>query len=326
MAVSNRHILRQGPVIAALGRTALAALWQQLGRVEAKTPQVPGPELTRRLPPRPDDLVRDYVRHVGGDPNTYRGSLPPHLFPQWGFGIAGRTLEGLPYPLHKGLNAGCRLEINEPLPSGKPLNVRVRLEEIDDNGRRAVIRQRLVTGTDQVPGALVAYMVALVPLGGGGGRSGEKGGNGEARASDGGGSAQEGAAGKPQPPKRREKARVPAGAREVDFWRLGPKAGLDFAKLTGDFNPVHWIPPYARAFGFRNTILHGFSTLARAMEGLNRELFSGATPIQTFDVRFTRPLVLPARVGLYIDGEGGVSVGDAPGGPAYMVGTYTVRS
>jgi len=32
--------------------------------------------------------------------------------------------------------------------------------------------------------------------------------------------------------------------------------------------------------------------------------------------------VVPARVGVYIDGTGGVFVGDAPGSAAYLVGRY----
>ena len=44
------------------------------------------------------------------------------------------------------------------------------------------------------------------------------------------------------------------------------------------------------------------------------------------DVRFVRPLILPAKVGLYVDGQGGVWVGDAPGGPAYMQGSYTLTT
>ena len=68
---------------------------------------------------------------------------------------------------------------------------------------------------------------------------------------------------------------MPADAKEIAFYRLKADAGLDFAKLTGDFNPVHWVPAYARALGFPNTILHGFGTLARAVEGLNRGVFAG---------------------------------------------------
>ena len=41
--------------------------------------------------------------------------------------------------------------------------------------------------------------------------------------------------------------------------------------------------------------------------------------------RFEARMKLPAEVGLYIDDER-VFVGDAPGGPAYLVGTYSVRS
>ena len=61
--------------------------------------------------------------------------------------------------------------------------------------------------------------------------------------------------------KKREPSRVPGDARELSFWNLSASAGLEFAKLTGDFNPIHWVPAYARASGFRNVILHGFATM-----------------------------------------------------------------
>lgn len=118
---------------------------------------------------------------------------------------------------------------------------------------------------------------------------------------------------------------MPTSARELAFWRLKADAGLDFAKLTGDFNPMHWVPAWARAFGFRNTILHGFGTMARAIEGMNRSLFAGdVDALREVHVRFTRPLVLPAQVGLYVSGNE-LYVGDAPGGPAYLTGNFVTR-
>lgn len=302
MAAPARHLLQQGPVLAALGRTALTALKQRFGPPgRGAAPAVPGPDLTETVPARPADLVRDYVRLCGGDPGAYRGTLPPHLFPQWGFPLMSRTLVDLPYPLARVLNGGCRLEINAPLPAGQPLQLSARLDGIDDNGRRAVIKQRLVTSTAAAPEALVAWVYAIVPLTGGDGAA--KGGK-----------------------VKRERPRVPQDARELAYWHIPKRAGLDFALTTGDFNPVHWIAPYARAAGFRSTILHGFATLGRAVEGLNRGLWAGdPSPLETLDVQFTRPVVLPARVGLYTDGAGGVFIGDAPGGPAYMVGRYTTR-
>jgi acyl dehydratase len=292
-----KHILHQGPVLRALGRAALSGLLQRAPR-QAAPPATPGREIQATLPARPEALVRDYLRHVGGDPAAYRGTVPAHLFPQWGFPLAARTLEGLPYPLIKVMNGGCRLEMNAPLPAGEELLVSARLEGIDDDGRRAILHQRIVTSTKSAPEAVVAHLYAYVPL-----------------------AAKEGS----EPKKPKERARVPEAARELAFWRIGPRAGLAFATLTGDFNPVHWVPAYARAFGFRSVILHGFSTLARAVEGLNRALFAGAVQrLRTIDVRFVKPLVLPARVGLYTAGSR-VFVGDAPGGGAYLEGDFCIR-
>jgi acyl dehydratase len=303
VALSPQHLRHQGRVLAALGGTALEAGLRRLGlsRPSAGASAAPGPEVVAELPAPSAALVRDYLRFVGGDPAAYKGRVPAHLFPHWGIPLAAQTLRGLAYPLMRVMNGGCRLQMNAPLPQGQPLRVRARLESVDDDGRRAVLRQRVITGTASVPEAVVADIVAVVPL-----------------VSKTNGAA--GSSGAPKP--RKQVARVPAGARELAFWRLRPDTGLGFALLTGDFNPVHWVRPYARALGHRSTILHGFATLARAVEGLNRGLFAGDVDrLASIDVRFTRPLVLPAKVGLYIDGRH-LTVGDAPGGPAYLDGDF----
>ncbi|MCE9579112.1 MAG: hypothetical protein K8W52_38675 [Deltaproteobacteria bacterium] len=293
MAVSYLHLRHQLPVVASLGATALGALRPRHGA----PPPTPGPELTRTLAPRSPELVRAYLRTVGGDPGAYRGVLPPHLFPQWGFPLAARTLAGVPYPLHRVLNGGCRLEIHAPLPADEPLHVRAQLMAIDDDGRRAVLQQRVTTGTASAPDALVATLFAIVPLP-------KAGAGGDA----------------PRAPK--QVVRVPDDAAELAYWRLGADAGLAFATVTGDINPVHWSRRYARASGFRGTILHGFATMARAIEGVIRTRLAGdAARLRVWDARFTRPLVLPAQVGLYAQ-DGHAWVGDAPGGPAYLAATY----
>ena len=311
MSVSLRHVVTQVPVIAALGRVAFEGL--RGPRPGAKA-EVPGPWLEAELAPRPEALVRAYVRHVGGDPGWYRGALPAHLFPQWGFPLAARALADLPYPLVKVMNAGCRIEQHGRLPAGERLQVRARIEAIDDDGRRAIITQRIVTGTKSAPDAIVADLRAFVPLAK---RNGNGNGHGKAHG--------DGAEPKPAG-ERKARPTVPADAHELAFFRLGSDAGLDFAKLTGDFNPIHWVTPYARAAGFRSVILHGFATLARALEGLNRARFAG-NPLElaTVDARFTRPLVLPAKVGVYATTDGGLWVGDAPAGGAYLEGRFTTR-
>jgi acyl dehydratase len=287
------HLVHQGPVLRALGGVALSSLGPRAPS-SSSAPLLPAGWTEAIVPPRPESLVRDYIRHVGGDPGWYRGVLPPHLFPQWTFPLAARALAHLPYPKTRIVNAGCRLEVRAPLPAGEPLHVKVRLESVDDDGRRAVIVQRLVTGTAREPEAVVAELRAIVPLG-----------------------KREKSGGKARPA-------VPVGAKEIAFLRLSAHAGRDFAALTGDVNPIHWLAPAARAAGFRGCILHGFGTMARAIEALNRRVFAGdVRALAAIDVRFTRPLVLPARVGVYVS-DRNVFVGDAPGGGAYLEGKYEV--
>ena len=81
MTIPLRYTLAHGPVIAALGRVAMSGL-----RNDKPThpPAVPGPWIEARLPPRPADIVRDYIRHVGGDPAWYRNRIPAHYFPAVG--------------------------------------------------------------------------------------------------------------------------------------------------------------------------------------------------------------------------------------------------
>ncbi len=306
MAVSTKHVLSQGPVIKTLAGVAWAAMRQK----DAHGGEFPTPseEVIATIDPLPADLIKDYIRHVGGDPSAYKGLVPAHLFPQWSFPLASKTLRGVPYPLLKVLNGGCRLLINEHVPAGVPMQARGRLEGIDDNGRRAVLHQRVVTGTETNPEALIADLYAVVVH--------------DKKTRERNGVEDDPAA------KKKQKARVPHDAEELARWKLSSNAGLDFAKLTGDFNPVHWVGPYAKAFGFRNTILHGFSTMARALEGVQRSVFAGSVhAVKTLDVQFTEPLVLPAKVGLYLaddQGEGRrIFVGDAPGGPAYLTGTFS---
>ncbi|TKD03790.1 MaoC/PaaZ C-terminal domain-containing protein [Polyangium fumosum] len=290
MGVSTKHVLSQLPVLRGMGQAVLASVMR---RPASGIDPERGGWLEAELPPRPADLVRDYVRHVGGDPAWYRGRLPAHMFPQWGFPLAARALAVLPYPLSRVVNAGCRIEQRAMLPANEPLRVRARIDRVDDDGHRALVTQVIETGTESAGMALVAEMRTFIPL--------EK---------------REGKEKKARPT-------VPAEAREIAFSRIPESAGLDFAKLTGDFNPIHWIAPYARAAGFRSCILHGFSTLARAMEALNRARLAGdPSRLSTIDVRFTRPLVLPARAGVYVDSSSGIWVGDANGGGSYLEGRF----
>jgi acyl dehydratase len=286
------NLVHQRAVLAALAGTALRSLLpKRTGRGAEAGRELPGPELRRELPSPPASLIRDYVAHVGGNTKADGNTIPPHFFPQFSMPLAAETLRDLRYALHRVVNAGCRLEVNGPLVLGERLLVRVQLESIDDDGRRAVLRQRIVVAQRPSEETVVAHVYAVVP---------------PARRTD------------AKREKRAEPERVPADAELVETLDLKAESGLEFALLTGDFNPVHWVPPYARALGHRSAILHGFASMARVYEALAR--FEAAR-ICMLDVRFVRPVVLPASLGVYRRADA-VFVG-LPGQPAFVTGTYS---
>jgi hypothetical protein len=197
------------------------------------------------------------------------------------------------------LNGGCRMVIHRTMPVDEPLEVSAQLVGIDDDGRRAIMHLRLMTGTRSAPDALEVDFQAVVRL--------KRGGSGEGT---------------------RARPTVPEDAELLARWSLDGRAGLDFALLTGDFNPIHWVPMAAKAAGFGSTILHGFASMARSVEVLAARHPTVQGPsglgLRAIEVRFVKPLVLPAEVGLYRQGQA-LSVGPAPGAEAFMVGHYALR-
>ena len=294
-----RLVAHQGPMLKTLAKTAALAVGQRFGRRASN--ELPGPEVVQTVPPRAPELVARYLEHLGSTAH-WGDALPNHLFPQWTFPALAKTLERIPYPLGDLLNGGAKMISHRPLPANESLTTRAHLERIDDDGRRAVLHQRLMTGTPSAPDAPEVEFRAVVRLTGG--------------ARDG---------------KRPEKPTVPEGAEEIGRWDLSPSSGLEFALLTGDFNPIHWVPLAARAAGFKNTILHGFASMSRAAEALVAG--GDGQDLATLDVRFVQPLVLPrfsgdtngvGSIGCFVR-EHEIYVGTEVGGPAFMIGTFALR-
>lgn len=284
-----RHALSHGPTFAALAAVAT-------GRSESKSVEVPGPEHHVRMPPRPEAMVQDYLRWLGVSPKRYKGQLPPHLFAEWGFPVLVRCLGGLPYPLAQVINGGCSLVSHKPIPTGEALDVRGRLSAIDEDDRRVIFTCEIITSTRSAADALVAESRIII-------RKPRK-------------------KGAPRGPKK-DPVVVPLDAREVATRRFSATAGREFAVLTGDFNPIHWIPAAGRAAGFGGCILHGFATLATAWEGLVDGVLSGdAAGVRGVDVRFSAPLRLPGQASLFVDGDA-LMMGSALGAPAVLTGTWT---
>ncbi len=83
-------------------------------------------------------------------------------------------------------------------------------------------------------------------------------------------------------------------------WRLGGDTGRRYAEVSGDHNPIHLYPLTARLFGFKRAIAHGMWSTARCLAFFEGRL----PPAYTIDVRFKRPILLPATVSLYSESAG----------------------
>jgi acyl dehydratase len=75
-------------------------------------------------------------------------------------------------------------------------------------------------------------------------------------------------------------------------WSLPGDLGRRYAAVSGDRNPIHMHSLTAKPLGFPAAIAHGMWTKARALAALDSRLPDAFA----VDVRFRRPILLPAKV------------------------------
>jgi acyl dehydratase len=103
---------------------------------------------------------------------------------------------------------------------------------------------------------------------------------------------------------------LPDAAPASAEWKLGGDLGRRYAGVSGDRNPIHMHSLTAKPLGFPAAIAHGMWTKARALAQLENRLPDSLE----VEVRFRRPILLPARVefaGSESDGEILFAVRDA---------------
>lgn len=77
-------------------------------------------------------------------------------------------------------------------------------------------------------------------------------------------------------------------------WQIKSADVRGYARVSGDFNPIHLSAVTARWFGFRQAIAHGMLTKARCISALAAD--SAAHLPATFTVEFIKPLYVPNQV------------------------------
>jgi len=102
-------------------------------------------------------------------------------------------------------------------------------------------------------------------------------------------------------------------------WKLGGDLGRRYGAVSGDRNPIHMHSLTAKPLGFPRAIAHGMWTKARCLAALESRLPDAFA----VDVRFRKPILLPARVEFASTGEGediDFAVRDAKRGTPHLEG------
>ena len=96
---------------------------------------------------------------------------------------------------------------------------------------------------------------------------------------------------KPEPP------RVPKLPPPNTVLRITGRQIRDYASIGADHNPIHTSLIGARLFGFPKPIAHGMFSAAAVLANIEGQIPDAAG----YDVRFGKPVFLPAALGVYVD-------------------------
>lgn len=106
---------------------------------------------------------------------------------------------------------------------------------------------------------------------------------------------------------------------------VAPGVGRQYARVSGDFNPIHIADAAARFFGFKRAIAHGMWSLARCAAEIGSPVFSRPC---TLEVAFRRPIAFCARIVLeswMADERVGFTLRDSQAARGHLLGSI-IRS
>jgi acyl dehydratase len=249
------------------------------------------PALEARLAPRTPEphLLEAYREVCGFEPD---GTLPI-TYPHAAAGplhLALLTGEGFPVKLLGLVHLRHRIETVRTIGEQEPLDLRCRVEGHCESDRG----QEIDLITEARAGGQLAWTETQTLLAR---RPGSR------------------------PPRPSPGPVAPASARTTT-WSLASDLGRRYARVSGDYNPIHLSGATARLFGFRRAIAHGMWTLARVAAELQPQVAGGAAVLEA---TFRLPVLLPGRV-VFRDWpmERGIGFAllDAAGARPHAVGTF----
>jgi acyl dehydratase len=119
------------------------------------------------------------------------------------------------------------------------------------------------------------------------------------------------------PPQKKPKLGPPNAVLRVTAGQI-----RQYASVGGDHNPIHTNPIAAKLFGFPTVIAHGMFSAAAVLANIEGQLPDAVK----YSVRFVKPVVLPARAGLYVDRVTGgweLALRHTSSGDPHLLGSVT---
>lgn len=271
----ERVELPRMPAAGALYRRALLGALPGLGGGRRGT-GVPGVELAVGGVSVDRAHLADYDRVCGFRLTDRLPGTFPHVV---GFPLTLRlmTAPDFPIPLTGVVHVGNRITVHRPITADETLDFTTYAENLrpHDRGRQVdVVLVGSVAGEKVWEG--VSTYLGRERKPGGGDRSG--------------------------------RTEVPAG---TSRWRVEPRVGTEYARVSGDHNPIHTSRLGARLFGFHRPIAHGMWSKARCLAALENRL----PDAYTVEVAFKLPVPLPSTVSFALLPDGGFALHDSRGRP-----------
>ncbi len=248
------------------------------------------------LPAAAADLVDHYAEWCGASEGRYLNNLPPHFCSHWALPMLAWLGGHAPYNVLGLLNQGVRLKIHAPMPRNKPLRVFGELIDVHDDGNRARIHSRVSAGVAGQEECITIDNYTVVM-------------HRRIKA------------------KSQRKEQGDQDFKTVGSWSVNKNDGVNFAMLTGDFNPIHTLNAVGQRSQFGGCILHGFGQLARTYE----TLVNSGLDIEEIDIRWIKPVKLPSSI---LNVQVDQSVSDktctpiqlvGPGGVVHLVGSIITK-
>ena len=172
----------------------------------------------------------------------------------------GKQAPGMNYGLDRLLHGEQYTEVKRPLPPNAKLSHKVKVKDIFDKGKNAVVVTEVRSYDES--GELLIYNELTALIRGAGGWGGDRGPSADVNV----------------PPERAPDA--------VISEKISDNQALLY-RLSGDWNPLHADPGFATAFGFPKPILHGLCTFGYAGRHVIKAFANGdPRTFQSIKVRF----------------------------------------